>query len=137
MAAAYSNDLRERVLQDAAQGLTTKALVERYHVSCSFVDALKLRYRTTGEIGPRVQTKVRTRVLEGQGARLQLIIAAQPDRTLREVQAALDTPASLTTIWRALNALDLSRKKHGLRDRTAPRGRRFGAAPMAGQSSGP
>ena len=43
MAAAYSLDLRERILQDATQGLTSKALAARYHVSRSFVDALKRR----------------------------------------------------------------------------------------------
>ena len=33
MAAAYSIDLRKRVIQDADAGLTSKDLAERYHVS--------------------------------------------------------------------------------------------------------
>ena len=33
MAAAYSTDLRARVIKDADGGLTSKALAERYHVS--------------------------------------------------------------------------------------------------------
>jgi transposase len=115
MAAAYSLDLRERILQDATQGLTSKALAARYHVSRSFVDALKRRFRETGAVGPRVQTKFRARILHDATDRLQAVVTAQPDRTLREIQAALETPASLTTIWRELNALRLTLKKNRTR----------------------
>ena len=86
------------MLKDAARGLTSKELAARYHVSRSFVDALKQRYRDAGEMRPRVQTKFRARVLAGATDRLQAIVTAQPDRTLREVQAALKTTSSLTTI---------------------------------------
>jgi transposase len=115
MGVAYSLDLRERVLKDAAQGLTSKELAARYHVSRSFVDALKLRYRQTGEMTPRVQTKFRARMLAGATDRLQALVMAQPDRTLRELQAALSTPASLSTIWRELGALRLTFKKNAAR----------------------
>ena len=56
MAAAYSMDLRTRVLTDADAGLSSKGLAERYHVSRAWVDALKLRRRETGSIAPRQQT---------------------------------------------------------------------------------
>ena len=115
MAAAYSLDLRERVLMDADEGLTSKDLATRYRVSRAWVDALKQRRRETGEIGPRPQTKFRSRVLAGHTDHLRAIVTAQPDRTLREVQAALATPASLTTIWRELGALQLTLKKNGTR----------------------
>ena len=39
MAAAYSMDLRTRVLKDADAGLSSKELAERYHVSLTWVDA--------------------------------------------------------------------------------------------------
>ena len=48
MAAAYSMDLRERVLKDADAGLSSKELAARYHVSRAWVDALKQRRRETG-----------------------------------------------------------------------------------------
>jgi hypothetical protein len=54
-------------------------------------------------------------MLEGQADRLQALIAEQPDRTLVEIRAALETPASLTTIWRAIERLDLTVKKNGTR----------------------
>ena len=67
MAAAYSMDLRERVIKDADGGLTSKELAERYHVSRAWVDALKQRRRETGSIAPHKQTKFRRRVLDGPG----------------------------------------------------------------------
>ena len=57
MAAAYSMDLRARVLQDADAGLSSGELAARYHVSRAWVDALKQRRRETGTIAPRAQTK--------------------------------------------------------------------------------
>ena len=51
MAAAYSMDLRTRVLKDADAGLSSKDLAARYHVSRAWVDALKQRRRETGDIG--------------------------------------------------------------------------------------
>ena len=121
MAAAYSMDLRERVIADADAGIPSKVLAERYHVSLAWVDALKLRWRTTGSIAPRKPTKFRGRVLAGQDDRLKSLVAAQPDATLAELREALQTSAGLATIWRALRHLDLTVKKNGTRRRaTAP-----------------
>lgn len=119
MAAAYSMDLRTRVIQDANAGIPSKVLAERYHVSLAWVDALKQRWRETGSIAPRPQTKFRGRVLAGQEDRLKALVAAQPDATLEELREALQTPAGLATIWRELARLDLSVKKNGTRRRTA------------------
>jgi transposase len=119
MAAAYSMDLRTRVLQDADAGLSSKQLAERYHVSRAWVDALKQRRRETADIGPRQQTKFRARVLSGQDDRLRALIDAQPDRTLMEIREALPTTACLATIWRALDRLGVTVKKNRPRRRTA------------------
>ena len=119
MAAAYSVDLRSRVLQDADAGVSSKDLAERYHVSRSWVDALKQRRRETGSIGPLKQTKFRTRVLAGQDDRLTALITAQPDATLTELQAALPTTAGVSTLWRAVGRLGFTVKKNGPRRRTA------------------
>jgi transposase len=118
MAAPYSMDLRERVIQDAEAGLSTKELTLRYHVSRAWVDALKHRKRETGSIEPVKQTKFRGRVLDGQEDRLAAAISAQPDATLRELREALKTSAGLATIWRAVNQLDLTVKKNRARRRT-------------------
>jgi transposase len=121
MAAAYSRDLRQRVMADADAGLTSKELAARYHVSRAWVDALKQRRRETGTIAPHKQTKFRRRVLEGQEDRLRALVTAQPDATLAELREPLQTSAALATIWRELNQLDLTIKKNGTRRRTTAR----------------
>ena len=125
MAAAYSMDLRMRVLKDADAGLPSKELAERYHVSRAWVDALKQRRRATGAFAPIKQTKFRGRALAPADLdRLTAFVTAQPDATLEEIRDALRTAAGLTTIWRALNQLDYSLKKNGTRRRTPPPRRR-------------
>jgi transposase len=121
MAAAYSMDLRERVIKDAEAGLSSKELAERYHVSRAWVDALKQRRRETGSIAPRKQTKFRHRVLAGHEDRLKALVTAQPDATLAELRNALRTSAALATIWRELNQLDLTIKKNRPRRRATAR----------------
>ena len=121
MAAAYSMDLRERVIEDADAGVSSKDLAARYHVSRPWVDALKQRRRETGSIAPRQQTKFRRRVLAGQEDRLKALVTAQPDATLAELREALRTSAALATIWRELNQLDLTVKKNRTRRGTTPR----------------
>src|SRR4249919_3118154 len=108
MAAAYSMDLRTRVLRDSDTGLSSKELAERYHVSRAWVDALKQRRRETGSFAPRKQTKFRRRVLAGQEDRLRAFVTAQPDVTLAELRDRLRTSVALATIWRELNQLDLT-----------------------------
>lgn len=121
MAAAYSMDLRTRVLRDSDAGLTSKDLAERYHVSRAWVDALKQRRRETGKCAPLKQTKWRTPLLAGQEEDLKTLIREQPDRTLTELQAALGTTASLATIWRAVDRLDFTVKKNRTPLRTRSR----------------
>jgi transposase len=118
MAAAYSMDLRERVMMDADAGLASKELAARYHVSRAWVDALKQRRRETGAIAPRPQTKFRSRVLAGQESRLAALITAQPDLTLAELRDALPTTAALSTLWVEIDRLGLTVKKNGTRRRT-------------------
>src|SRR5262245_52409161 len=116
MAAAYSMDLRVRVLRDSDAGLTSKELADRYHVSRAWVDALKQRRRETGAFAPLKPTKFRSRALAASEIeRLAAFVAARPDATLEELRAALQTSAGLTTIWRACNELDLTFKKNASR----------------------
>jgi transposase len=126
MAAAYSMDLRMRVLKDADAGLSSKELAARYHVSRAWVDALKQRRRETGAFAPLQQTKFRGRALASADTdRLAALVTARPDATLAELREALRTAAGLTTIWRALKQREFTLKKNGLRRRaTAPRRRR-------------
>ena len=87
--AAYSIDLRLRVLRDADAGLPSDELAEKYSVSRAWVDRRKQRRRETGEVAPRKQTRWRTLILQAQLAELAALIREQPDRTLAELQEAL------------------------------------------------
>ena len=113
--AAYSIDLRLRVLRDADAGLPSDELAEKYSVSRAWVDRLKQRRRETGEVAPRKQTRWRTPILHAQLTELAALIREQPDRTLAELQEALRTPASLPTLCRTIKRLGFRFKKNGTR----------------------
>ena len=120
--AAYSMDLRTRVLRDAAAGVSSKDLAAKYAVSRAWVDRVKQRQRETGEIGPRKQTKFRRRTLTApQEDRLVFLITARPDATLAELRAQLPTRAALSTLWRTIGRLGFTVKKNRTRRRTTPR----------------
>ena len=109
--AAYSMDLRLRVLRDADAGLPSDELAEKYSVSRAWVDRLKQRRRETGEVAPRKQTRWRPRILHAQLTELAALIRERPDRTLAELQEALRTPASLPTLCRTIKRLGFRFKK--------------------------
>jgi transposase len=118
--AAYSLDLRKRVLRAWDAGMDAESVAATYDVSRAWVHRLVQRRRETGSIAPRQQRKFRTRVLAGQDARLAALITARPDATLAELREALPTTAALSTLWRAIDRLGFTVKKNGTRRRTTP-----------------
>ena len=120
--AAYSLDLRKRVLRAWDSGLDADSVAAKYEVSRAWVHRLVQRRRETGSIEPRKQTKFRGRVLSAQQEeRLGALITARPDATLAELREALPTTAALTTLWRTIGRLGFTIKKNGTRRRTAAR----------------
>ena len=122
--APYSMDLRTRVLEDCDSGLASKEVAAKFRVSRSWVDRVKQRRRETGEVGPRPQTVFKKHALAGQEDRLRALVAAVPDQTLAELREALQSSASLSSVWRALDRLKLTLKKNRTRRRTATAGHR-------------
>ena len=123
--AAYSMDLRKRVLHAWDAGEDADSVAERFEVSRAWVHRLVQRRRETGSMAPRKQTKFRGRALTpDQETRLATLTTARPDMTLAELQEALPTAAALSTLWRALGRLGLTYKKNRLRGRTNPPRRR-------------
>ena len=121
--APYSMDLRTRVLADCDAGLAPKEVAVKFRVSRSWVNRLVQRRRETGEVGPRPQTVFKKQAFAGQEDRLRVLVNAEPDRTLEELREALHSSASLSSVWRALDRLELTVKKNGTRRRTTPRRR--------------
>src|ERR671924_2134677 len=119
--AAYSRDLRQRVVRARDGGMPVAAVAARFDVSVAWVYRVLQRRRMTGSIEPRKQTKFRRRSLStAEEARLVFLITAQPDATLAELQRALPTRAALSTLWRTIDRLGLTVKKNGTRRRAAP-----------------
>ena len=116
--AAYSLNLRKRVLRAWDGGMDAESVAAKYDVSRAWVHRLVQRRRETGSIAPRPQTKFRPRVLAGHEVRLAALIAASPDATLAELREALPTTAGLSTLWRAIARLGFTVKKNSTRRRT-------------------
>jgi len=109
--APYSMDLRTRVLADCDSGLAAKDVAAKFRVSRSWVNRIVQRRRETGEVGPRPQKVFKKQALAGQEDRLCALVAAKPDQTLTELRDALRSSASLSSVWRALDRLELTLKK--------------------------
>jgi transposase len=116
--APYSMDLRTRVVADWDAGLAAKELAAKFRVSRSWVNRLVQRRRETGEVGARPQTVFKRQAFAGQEDRLRALVAAKPDQTLAELREALHSAASLSSLWRALDRLELTLKKNRTRRRT-------------------
>ena len=118
--AAYSLDLRKRVVRASDSGMTPAAVAARFEVSVAWVYRLLQRRRETGSIAPRTQTKFRGRALSSdEEVRLIALITIRPDATLAELQHALPTRAALSTLWRTIDRLGLTVKKNRTRRRAA------------------
>jgi transposase len=111
--AAYSMDLRERVVAACDEGIDTRAEVaERFSVSQSWIRRLLQRRRDTGSIAPRPHGGGKAPAFDGEAAgRLREAVAADPDATLKELAAAVGVACSTSATDRALVRLGITRKK--------------------------
>ena len=112
MAAAYSMDLRARVLQRCR----TRAVVEGAGRTVSRESRVGgcAEAAAAGDRGDRPadsRPSFGGACLAGQEERLVALITARPDATLAELRDALPTTAGLTTLWRDDRALGLHRQK--------------------------
>ena len=122
--AAYSRDLRERVVAACDEGGDTRAeIAERFSVSESWVRRLLQRRRETGSITPKPRGGGQPPAFAGEAAeRLRQAVAADPDATLKELAGASGVACSTSAVDRALKRLGITRKKRrsGRPSRTGP-----------------
>jgi transposase len=117
MAAAYSMDLRERILKAwQAKEDSQRNLAARFKVSLAFVRDLLKRYRETGDIAPRPQGGDRRSKLKGADQDLlREIVSRQNDLYLWEIQAEIKEKrgieVSTSSLCRTLQRQQLGRKK--------------------------
>ena len=109
MGAAYSQDLRDRVIAARARGMPTIQVARLFHVSPAWVRRVMQRLREHGETTPRRRGGVTVVKIDMQ--RLRELVEAQPDATIRELHERLGIDCSQSAVDMALRRLGLSFKK--------------------------
>jgi transposase len=109
----YSQDLRKRVLDTVQRGEESlRQIACRFLVSLSFVTRLVQRHRSTGSRPPNPPGGGNPPLLSPEDwERLRELVRQQPDATLEELRQRLGISCCLMTIARALDQLELPRKK--------------------------
>jgi transposase len=135
MGAAYSQDLRDRVMAARDRGLRTKQVADLFVVCPAWVRRVMQRRREHGETAPRPRGGAT--VVKIDLDRLRALVAQRPDATTRELHERLGVACSLSAVDMALRRAGLSFKKRrctprsrtGLTSRSAaPSGRRSSPA---------
>jgi transposase len=113
---AYSMDLRERVAAAVDGGDGSRRQIARlFRVSVSFVTRLLKRRREEGTLAPAPHGGGPRRALDAADRwRLAGLVKDHNDDTLEELRRRGGFRCSLTTIWRALRRLGLTRKKKSM-----------------------
>jgi transposase len=123
MGAAYSQDLRDRVITARDGGTPTKRVAELFRVSASWVRRVMQRRREHGETGPRPRGGAT--VVKVDLERLRRLVDEQPDATAKELHTRLGVACSVSAVDMALRRAGLSFKKRRCTppSRTAPTSR--------------
>lgn len=109
MSAAYSQDLRDRVLAAYERGQQTAWIVEHFQVSPAWARRVKQRRRETGETTPRPRGGATVVKIDRQ--RLAELVRQQPDATLKQLVERLDVNCSVSAVCMALKQMEISFKK--------------------------
>jgi transposase len=137
MGAAYSEDLRRKVVDAYAQQEgSMRVLARRFKVSLGFVRDLLKRYRATGEIKPRAYRRgVKPKVDAAGEHYLRELIRQEPALTLWALSERYEChwgiKVSKSAMDQTLRRLKITRKKTALR--STPR-QRAGSAPASSLS---
>ena len=122
---------RKAVLADCDGGMGTLAVAIKHGVSESWVRRLKQRRRETGEIEARPPIKKTPPKWRAYAERMQAIVTARPDITLRELRDELGVQFSLQMLSLALRTLKYTFKKKS----SGPRSRTGQTLPPGGRHS--
>lgn len=126
MARAYSQDLRDRVLNATADGLSARGAAARFGVGLKTAIEWVRRARETGETTARPQGQPKRSKLDKHAAFLLGLVAEKDDITLSEMKRRLQdergVAAGTTTLWRFFDRRELTFKKRVLTQpsRTGP-----------------
>ena len=109
----YSMDLRDRVVAACDSGhLKRVEIAEQFGVSTSWIRLLLQRRRETGHYGPKQTKRGPKPTFYGESLdRLDQLVQAQPDATLKGLRDRYGVSCSLVTVSNALARLGYRRKK--------------------------
>jgi transposase len=109
----YSMDLRTRVMNEIAAGLSLQKTAAKYSVSRQWIQILKKRLKETGsyEAKPLQGVAGRKRKQKEHQETLQKLVAKTPDATLEELAEQLPVKVSTSMVYRELQHLKLTYKK--------------------------
>ena len=122
--------VRERIIRLYEQGKSTAEIAAFSGFCVAAVRRVRQHFKARGTLEPQTHLCGRKTLLTAQRkARLQQLVADQPEATLAELGARLDRPFGTSTMDLWLGRLGLSYKKNAARRRatTARRGRTKGA----------
>jgi transposase len=113
--------IRERILKLYDQGKSTLEIAEFCGFCVAAVRRVRQHFKVRGTVAPQTHLCGRKTLLTAQRkARLQKLVADQPDATLAELGTRLDRPSGTSTVDLWLRRLGLSYKKNAARRRAAP-----------------
>lgn len=125
MPRAYSQDLRERVIQAVEAGASRHEAAAIFDVSPSSAIRWVARWRRSGAVAAKPMGGKRS-PLDAHTDFLLDLIAAEPDLTLQEIRARLHEHGIIvaaSSVWRFCDRHDLSFKKKPARGRAGSGGR--------------
>lgn len=132
MPAAYSQDLRDRVLAAFDRGLTGSQIADLFQVSEAWANRCRQVRRETGRTTPLPTGGRRHAKIDRQ--HLAELVREHPDATLKQLRDLLGVRCAESAICVALKKLGLSYKKRRStpRSRTAPTSRPRGSGGVSG-----
>jgi transposase len=120
---------RQRIIHLYEQGKNTRDISEFFGFCVAAVRRVRQQFKERGTLKPQTHRCGRKTLLTvRRKARLQKLVAQQPDATLAELGARMDRPFRTSTMDLWLRRLGLTYKKNAARRRTEPprRGRQKG-----------
>jgi transposase len=124
--------VREQILQLYEQGKSTGEIAGFSGLCVAAVRRVRQQFKARGTLRPQTHLCGRKTLLTARRkARLQKLVAGQPDATLAELGARLDRPFGTSTVDVWLRRLGLSCKKNAARRRAVSARRRRAKKPLA------
>jgi transposase len=121
--------VRERIIDLYQQGKSTEEIAAFSGFCVAAVRRVRQQFKERGTLQPQThQCGRKTLLTARRKARLQQLVAQQPDATLAELGTRLDRPFRTSTVDLWLRRLGLTYKKNAARRRAEPsrRGRKTG-----------